>query len=297
MSETEAKPKKPSQSFPPFVYFIDIFGYWIHVFFPTTGKSYKLQVDCMGSIARAPSTSLGDSIYFIGASLPCKTYSISVADPSNSTSRQLVGWTSIPYWRRDLALIPYRHSIYVIGGTEEIDLCEYWINRCERYDPLRDEWTNLPPLNGANLYPCGCAMDGFIYVAARFFSGNMVEIERLDTLDEAAGWQILKPDLLEMESNLRGGIFQAGNRDLILFDRALMNEELIYHKISIEPNDIPKARKVRAANVEHAKFKYMNQDMALVGGRMYTIDGDGTLMYDYDLKTQLWRMTKLCVDA
>jgi len=74
--------------------------------------------------------------------------------------------------RRDLALVPFQEFVYAIGGqSEEVS------GATERYDPLNDTWTSLPPKPTAVTGVQAAVLGGLIYVpGGRDTQGNPTQV-------------------------------------------------------------------------------------------------------------------------
>lgn len=56
------------------------------------------------------------------------------------------------------------NSLFVIGGNDGTS----FLNSCERYDPLTNKWSYVPPMSRPRAGIGAAVVDGILYVAGTF---------------------------------------------------------------------------------------------------------------------------------
>eukprot|EP00826_Nyctotherus_ovalis_P016353 TRINITY_DN14726_c0_g1_i1.p1 TRINITY_DN14726_c0_g1~~TRINITY_DN14726_c0_g1_i1.p1 ORF type:complete len:323 (-),score=75.50 TRINITY_DN14726_c0_g1_i1:165-1133(-) len=126
------------------------------------------------------------SLYFLigGHKHPKKTINVDIENKFEIKSRANM---NVGRYYLDSNSADNMH-IYVMGGRN----IQHCFSSCERYSISKNKWTLIKPMN----VPRDCSSSGvmdcrYIYVVeGRNDTGFVRSIERLDTLDEDAGWEL-----------------------------------------------------------------------------------------------------------
>ncbi|MDR3712043.1 MAG: hypothetical protein P4L51_04450 [Puia sp.] len=288
------KPENSVDHFPQFTHVIDVVSNIVYLFFPSTGKSHRLQISKREPLSGITSVSVGgETIYIFGGLSPSVVNSLSVKDLLSHIPRPLVPRAHLHFPRAVPTLIPYRSSIYAIGGFLNHGLSFEDLFCCERYDSSIDRWVTLPPLGKIRSNTAGRVMCGFVYVTGTAKEYDEVVVERMDTLDESAGWEavICKNNAM---ARIQSGLCQTGEHELMLFGGGGNgNTGFKCYTINVGQSGAARMKERRIVTERYVGNTYFGEDQVIFMGRMYAIDKRNFVVYMCELETLTWKTTDL----
>lgn len=283
-----AKVKRPSKSpsAPQFVHIINMLSNHLYLFYPATLESYRLDFHLDNWTQINVSTTLGDTVYIIGDQTPTpRMCSITITDPADHSVRSPIPRAHLLFPRSIPTLVPCGSSIYAVGGLSDYKHNTGFVSYCERYDSAEDRWTLIPPLENITVRISGCAMCGFIYVVGADNNTTQVWFERLDTLDESAGWKtIIKLNMGNAELNFCDSICQVGCHDVMLFCRSSFDTVLACFVVNVGQNAATTMKsRIIFGDTRREAFFGVNSPIVL-NGNIYAADMGEHIVHVLGLK-------------
>eukprot|EP01022_Parablepharisma_sp_SALTPOND_P026455 TRINITY_DN637_c0_g1_i1.p1 TRINITY_DN637_c0_g1~~TRINITY_DN637_c0_g1_i1.p1 ORF type:complete len:410 (-),score=-5.86 TRINITY_DN637_c0_g1_i1:129-1175(-) len=256
---------------------------------------HKVAIDHNGGERFDSSVMLGYDLYLVGGHygssgrvLPT-VYSVAILnslEPHNKAVRR----ADLKIAREHIGLAQYRDRyIYAIGGYASPN----YIASCEKYDATRDKWTLLPALNEERSIPSVCEMCGYLYVVGgcRGRAKSASTIERLNLLDEEAGWSIMIVEDPSQNWSPRNssGMCQVSDNTMIIFGGGSAVSKKDCFVMQIEGDAIAMKEGVP---LEEADSFCMNYGSVIQCGKVYSVALSGKV-HSFSLKTMKWQVQSL----